>query len=72
MRRLGAGMQVAFVAFQAGWFVESLWTQTLVLHAAYAQGSVPAQPGLVAVTGPTSLGDSGGTCIRLRQSAGST
>ncbi|MGX7031020.1 magnesium-translocating P-type ATPase [Vagococcus zengguangii] len=30
---LDAGQKVAFIAlFHAGWFVESLWTQTLVLH----------------------------------------
>lgn len=31
---LGAKQQIVFIAlFHAGWFVESLWTQTLVLHA---------------------------------------
>jgi Mg2+-importing ATPase len=31
---LGAGAQAGFIAlFHAAWFVESLWTQTLVLHA---------------------------------------
>lgn len=31
---LNASQQVAFIAvFHAGWFVESLWSQTLVLHA---------------------------------------
>jgi Mg2+-importing ATPase len=31
---LSGTQQLAFIAlFHAGWFVESLWTQTLVLHA---------------------------------------
>ena len=31
---LGAKQQIVFIAiFHAGWFIESLWTQTLVLHA---------------------------------------
>ena len=62
---LGAGMQVAFVGlFQAGWFVESLWTQTLVLHML----RTPKVPFLRSraswqVTGLTSLGILAGTCI---------
>lgn len=62
---LDAGMQVAFVGlFQAGWFVESLWTQTLVLHML----RTPKVPFLRSraswqVTGLTSLGILAGTCI---------
>ena len=62
---LDAGMQVAFVGlFQAGWFVESLWTQTLVLHML----RTPKVPFLRSraswqVTGWTSLGILAGTCI---------
>ena len=59
---LDAGMQVAFVGlFQAGWFVESLWTQTLVLHML----RTPKVPFLRSraswqVTGLTPRWDSGG------------
>ena len=62
---LDAGMQVAFVGlFQAGWFVESLWTQTLVLYML----RTPKVPFLRSraswqVTGLTSLGILAGTCI---------
>ena len=62
---LDAGMQVAFVGlFQAGWFVESLWTQTLVLHML----RTPKVPFLRSraswqVTGLTSRGILAGTCI---------
>ena len=62
---LDAGMQVALVGlFQAGWFVESLWTQTLVLHML----RTPKVPFLRSraswqVTGLTSLGILAGTCI---------
>ena len=50
--------------FQAGWFVESLWTQTLVLHML----RTPKVPFLRSraswqVTGLTSLGILAGTCI---------
>ena len=64
---LDAGMQVAFVGlFQAGWFVESLWTQTLVLHML----RTPKVPFLRSraswqVTGLTSLGILAGTCMPL-------
>lgn len=62
---LDAGTQVAFVGlFQAGWFVESLWTQTLVLHML----RTPEIPFLRSraswqVTGLTSLGILAGTCV---------
>ncbi|WP_308775548.1 magnesium-translocating P-type ATPase [uncultured Bilophila sp.] len=62
---LDAGTQAAFVGlFQAGWFVESLWTQTLVLHML----RTPEIPFLRSraswrVTGLTSLGILAGTCI---------
>lgn len=62
---LDAGAQAAFVGlFQAGWFVESLWTQTLVLHML----RTPEIPFLRSraswrVTGLTSLGILAGTCI---------
>ena len=59
---LDAGTQLLFVSlFQAGWFVESLWTQTLVLHML----RTPKVPFLRSraswqVTGLTSLGILGG------------
>ncbi|WP_308772373.1 magnesium-translocating P-type ATPase, partial [uncultured Bilophila sp.] len=62
---LDAGTQLLFVGlFQAGWFVESLWTQTLVLHML----RTPKVPFLRSraswqVTGLTSLGILAGTCI---------
>ena len=62
---LDAGMQVAFVGlFQAGWFVESLWTQTLVLHM-LRTSKVPFLRSRASwqVTGLTSLGILAGTCI---------
>ena len=62
---LNPAQQAAFIAiFHAGWFVESLWSQTLVLHALRTP-KIPflQSRGSLIMTGLTSIGITVGTVL---------